>query len=196
MKLQIVNLHEKHLPLVDVFSCLESNETLSKMNAKNRRRVIKHSKELDEFLKHEALNEQRKGLNSTHLFIDTEQNRIVGYVSLCTDGIRLEYSEQKSLNMRYCIVPAIKIARLAVSNKYQNLGIGSKLIDFSVFIANEINKQAGVTFLTLDCYEHRVSYYQSKGFKRNMIQLTKLSYDSPISMRLSLANYLHHIAKQ
>ena len=114
MKLQIVNLHEKHLPLVDVFSCLESNETLSKMNAKNRRRVIKHLKELDDFLKHEALNEQRKGLNSTHLFIDTEQNRIVGYVSLCTDGIRLEYSEQKSLNMRYCIVPAIKIARLAV----------------------------------------------------------------------------------
>ena len=54
MNLQIQKLSEKHLPLVDAFSCVETQQLLSQYNSKERRRILKHSKEMDSFLKTEA----------------------------------------------------------------------------------------------------------------------------------------------
>lgn len=88
------------------------------------------------------------------------------------------------------IIPALKIARLAVSNKYQGNGIGKSLIQFAAWVGVKIRDYSGLTFLTLDCYEHRVSFYEAVGFVRNTIQPIQLPYDSPISMRLLLDEYL------
>lgn len=90
----------------------------------------------------------------------------------------------------------MKIARLAVSNKYQRLGIGKSLITFSVGIGQKIRNYSGLAFLTLDCYEHRVSFYESVGFIKNIIQPIQLPYDSPISMRLVLDDYLKKLADE
>lgn len=72
MNLHICNLAEKHLPMVDAFSCVETTEHLKQYNSKERKRVLKHSKEMESFLESEAYEEQEKGLNTTHLFIDEE----------------------------------------------------------------------------------------------------------------------------
>ena len=56
----------------------------------------------------------------------------------------------------------------------------------------------GIVFLTLDCYEHRVNFYEHLGFKRNQIQTAQRKYDSPISMRANinaLANKLFDMKK-
>ena len=90
MDLIIRKLSEEHLPMVDAFSCIEKPEMLTQYNAKTRRRIIKHSKEMEDFLKEEAFEEQEKGLNTTHLFIDKESGKIAAYVSLCNDSIGLE----------------------------------------------------------------------------------------------------------
>ena len=90
MDLIIRKLSEEHLPMVDAFSCIEIPEMLTQYNAKTRRRIIKHSKEMEDFLKEEAFEEQEKGLNTTHLFIDKESGKIAAYVSLCNDSIGLE----------------------------------------------------------------------------------------------------------
>ena len=73
MDLIIRKLSEEHLPMVGAFSCIETSEMLNRWNAKIRRRIIKHSKEMEDFLKEEAYEEQEKGLNTTHLFIDQER---------------------------------------------------------------------------------------------------------------------------
>lgn len=57
-------------------------------------------------------------------------------------------------------------------------------------------KVSGLTFITLDCYEHRISFCESLGFVKNQIQLVKLQYDSPISMRLGIDTYLERIHGQ
>ena len=72
MDLIIRKLSEEHLPMVDAFSCIKIPEMLTQYNAKTHRRIIKHSKEMENFLKEEAFEEQEKGLNTTHLFIDKE----------------------------------------------------------------------------------------------------------------------------
>jgi len=199
MALFIQRLSEKHLPLVDAFCCTETKEDLKEIKAAERRRIINHSKEMEDFLKKEAIDEQEKSLNTTYLLFEgTEENptEIVGYISLCNDSIRLDPDEKKMHKYTYTTVPALKIARLAVSNNYKGKGIGRNLINFSVFLATKIRIFSGVAFITLDCYEHRVSYYEGRGFKRNIIQPIVLPYDSPISMRLVLDEYLENIENQ
>lgn len=93
----------------------------------------------------------------------------------------------------YATIPALKIARLAVSSDYQHRGIGKLLVQFSAYMGMQIQKISGIAFLTLDCYEHRVSFYESMGFVKNMIQPIVLSYDTPISMRLGLKEYIAQI---
>ena len=74
------------------------------------------------------------------------------------------------------------------------MGIGSYLLMFSPFQSFEMRKYCGVLFLTLDCYEDRLSFYRQHGFVENVIQPVKLSFDSPIGMRISLDDYLERIA--
>lgn len=65
-------------------------------------------------------------------------------------------------------------------------GLGKMLIEFSAYQAKLVKKHAGVFYLTLDCYEHRVSFYESLGFQKNGIQPAQRL----ISMRLNLEKYL------
>lgn len=190
MGLEIHKLSERHLPMVDAFSCVEEESTLQKFNSKTRKRIIKHSKEMENFLKEKALREQKEGINTTHLFVDEKTQKIVAYVSLCNDSIKLDFSERDEREYSYTTIPALKIARLAVATEYQRQGIGRMLVDFAIFVGVRIRKISGLVFLTLDCYEHRISYYESMGFIKNIIQPIVLPYDTPISMRLEVKDYL------
>lgn len=193
MDFVIERLSEKNLHMIDSFSCVESDDELNKYNSKLRKRIQKHSKEMDDFIKNEAYDEQQKGLNTTHLFINPSTNELIAYVSLCTDSLILDFDEKNEMNLSYSSVPAIKIARLAVSSKHKNKGIGSYLIMFSAFQCFEMRKYCGVAFMTLDCYEHRESFYIKNGFTENKIQPIELEYDSPISMRVNLDEYITNI---
>lgn len=146
--------------MVDAFFCTESTEELKRYNAKERRRILKHSKEMEDFIKKEALEEQEKGLNTTHLFIDRDTGK------------------------------------LAVSNEYKHQGLGKILIQFAAYLGEKIREMSGITFITLDCYSHRVSFYEAVGFVQNQIQPIELPYDSPVSMRLGLDAYLEQIAEE
>lgn len=194
MNLQIQKLSKKHLPMVNAFSCIETQQYLNQYNSKERRRILKHSKEMDSFLKTEAYKEQEDGLNTTHLLIDTEASKIAAYISLCNDSIRLDFSEQDKMGYSYTTIPSLKIARLAVSTDYQHHGIGKLLVQFSAYIGIQLRKLSGVAFVTLDCYKHRLSFYKSIGFVENVIQPIILPYDTPISMRLDIKEYLSQMA--
>ena len=64
------------------------------------------------------------------------------------------------------------------------------LIDYSVYIADQINKaNAGIKFLTIDCYEHRVSYYEKFGFKENRVQQKSINLFTKPSYTVSISNY-------
>ncbi len=190
MDFEIERLTDDNIRLIESFSCVESAEELSDYNSKERKRIIKHSREMDDFLRLEAYIDQDNGLNTTHLFIDREKDKLIGFVSLCADSIRLDSSEKEEMGFSYYTVPAVKIARLAVSNEYKHKGFGHIMIDYCVNISFEMLEKVGAAFITLDCYEHRLSYYEGIGFIRNIVQPITLPYDSPISMRLRITDYL------
>lgn len=196
MNFSIEKIAKKHLPMVGDFFCGERTELLNHYNAKIRRRILRRSKEMETFLREKALQDQEEGLSTTHLFIDEIEMKIVGFVSLCNDSIRLATDEKKETNLLYATIPALKIARLAVASDYQRSGIGKLLVRFVAVIAKRIKEMSGIVFITLDCYEYRISFYESMGFVKNMIQPVSIPYDSPISMRIGLEEYWKHVKSE
>lgn len=95
--------------------------------------------------------------------------------------------------MSYATAPALKIARLAVAVEYQRIGLGKSLIQFSAYMGRKVKEMSRLAFLTLDCFEHRISFYESVGFVKNLIQPILLPYDTPISMRIGLEEYLERM---
>lgn len=148
----IKKLSEKHLALVKSLSCIEAAETVTMFNTKQRRRILLHSREMDDFLHDEAFTEQELGTNTTHLLLSEE--KIIAYISLCADAIPLEIEEREKEGISYSTSPVLKIARLAVATKYQRQGIGKQLIRYAVYVAHEMTELCGIVSLTLDCYEH------------------------------------------
>jgi len=192
MELEILRLTEENKHLIDGFNCIESDETLANFSSKDRRRIKKHSEDMLNFLKEEAFEDQEKGLSKTYLFTD-ENGKLVAYLSLCNDAIRLEFDERDDMNLPYTTIPAVKVARLAVSTDYQGKGIGKEALSFAIYVSQMVREYSGVVFITLDCYEHRVSYYENFGFERNLFQPVVREYDSPISMRLWIDSYLGNV---
>lgn len=83
----IQKLAERHSEIVRAFSCVETADAVANLNSKQRRRVLLHSREIDDFLHNEALSEQELGTSTTHLLIDDEAGKLVAYISLCADAI-------------------------------------------------------------------------------------------------------------
>ncbi len=193
MKYEI--LDQRHANLVTAFSCVETDEMLTNLQSKYKRRVRNHSKEMDDFLKNEALQEQELQTSKTHLLLDDDGKNIIAYISLCADSIKLEFDEREEENIPYSTAPAIKIARLAVSVQHRGEGFGRELIEYAAYIATNVSESCGVVFLTLDCYEHRKDFYLHMGFKENIVQPNTRKYDSPISMRINLIDLQERIAE-
>lgn len=86
------------------------------------------SDDLNNFLKNDALTQQKNKLNLTKLILCDDDDAIVGYVSLLSDTIPLkdirdedtkqEIKDQLSITSRKRKLPAIKIGRFAIDKKY------------------------------------------------------------------------------
>ena len=179
----------KHL--ISGFSCESNTDGLSS-NA--RRKVKKHDKEIENFLKREALNEQNQLLNTTHLLIN-DRNELVGFVSLCNDSLYLAEDSRNKFKTIYASVPAIKIARLGINSKYQGQGYGEQLLKYSLYKSIKMCDISGVSFITLDCYKHRESYYEKFGFSKTDVQPKARPYDTPISMSKHVFTWLKELSQ-
>ena len=110
------------------FETLTNNHDLSNFECE--------SKDLTEFLKNDALKQQKNKLNLTKLIIC--DNEIIGYFSLLTDTIPLknirekdtkkEIKNQLAITSKNKLLPAIKIGRFAIDKKYARKGIGSDVL--------------------------------------------------------------------
>ena len=96
----------------------------------NRQQFSCGNEELDVFLKKYAAQNQRIGQSTTHVLVNTERREeILGFITLCSSALSIEDLNPSDLRRlpRYPI-PAIKIARLAVSSRFQGNKVGSALL--------------------------------------------------------------------
>jgi GNAT superfamily N-acetyltransferase len=132
--------------------------------------------EYNDYLFDDALRSQNDHIALTWLLRERATGSIAAYMSLIADAIKLSVSEKETHNLNYPFktIPAMKMAKLAVSHpaqgKYKKLG--TYMINKALALARICNRQLfACRFLTVDAdTEHNesvIEFYQKNGFVPN-----------------------------
>ena len=123
------------------------------------------SPELNDFLKEDALENQKELISKTYLCYYS--NQLVGYITFATDVLKAKEMREKEHieGMPYAEYPAIKIGRLAVDGKYERKGVGRFLLLIAIGKALKISEEVGCRFITVDSKRESIKFYQKHGFK-------------------------------
>lgn len=100
---------------------------------------------------------------------------IVGYVSLLTDTLPLkdirdedtkqDIKDQLNFVSKKRKLPAIKIGRLAIDEKYAHKGLGSEILMSVLFnVKNIAEDNAGLRFVTVEGYASAYNFYTNHNF--------------------------------
>lgn len=126
-------------------------------------------KDLDEFLKEDALKQQEKNLNVTYLAI--YKTEIIGYVSILADKVECRTITKKEGKYNY--YPAVKIGRLAIDKTYKGIGLGNDILDTICILIKKMSKKLGISFITVDAYCSARKFYLKNEFKYRIIHNPK-----------------------
>lgn len=133
------------------------------------------NQDLDDFFNNDALLYTAQLLGKTYCFRASGNRKIVCAFTVSNDSIRVDdlpnsrgrkikdtTPREKSMR-RY---PGVLLGRLGVSSEYQNLGIGSDVMDFikSWFV---IENKTGCRFIIVDAYNDMktLAFYERNGFR-------------------------------
>lgn len=128
------------------------------------------SDDLNDFIKNDALRQQEMNLNITQLAICNDE--IIGFVSLLTDTLKIKSLEDKSLKeeMKDELnvgennpLPAIKIGRFAIDERYAQKGLGSFIFRNVLLSILHLSKtKVGLRFITVKAYAMAFNFYVKK----------------------------------
>jgi hypothetical protein len=146
--------------------------------------------EYTDYLLEDALRSQNDHIALTWLLRERASGIIMAYMSLIADAIKLSVSEKETHALHYPFktIPAMKVAKLAVSQSAQKdyKGLGTYMITNALALARICNRQlCACRFLTVDAdIEHDpnvTAFYTKNGFIPNTEINNKRS--KTISMR-------------
>ena len=122
------------------------------------------SYELNHFFKNYASQNQFKHyIGSTYIAI--VDATIVGFITISASSIRVDEYENKDLNkLPSYPLPVLRVSRLAIDTKYQNMGIDKELLKFIMTLSLEQQKKFGCIGLIVDAKKDSESYYEQFGF--------------------------------
>jgi len=131
-----------------------------------------YEQELVNFLKEDALRNQKLSLSITFLWFHKEN--LVSYITLLNDRINLEGNLKLSFrdkSVLYKSLPALKIGRIAVDDRFLMRGIGSLMVSFARNVAIKMQKNySGCRFITVDAKRNQeksrdaIHFYKKIGF--------------------------------
>ncbi len=132
-----------------------------------------YEQELVSFLVEDALDNQNSRISVTYLLFLEATGELVGYITLLNDRINLEGNLKDVFHRKgilYHSLPALKIGRLCVNDKFLRRGIGTQMLAFAVKIANHIfSEYAGCRFIVLDAKRNpqndSIHFYKKIGFE-------------------------------
>jgi len=147
---------------------------------------ISSNSELTRYLKEDALEDQGNKTSATHLLL-SRSDEVLGYFTLLTDSLRLEYAtpEGPLQGYRYSSIPALKIARLSAGRGMERRGLGTAMLDLSFSYLFEISNYAGCRVMTVDSKKGCEGFYEKYGFRR-----ANLRRRNTIPMYLDVKSFL------
>jgi GNAT superfamily N-acetyltransferase len=116
------------------------------------------------FLYARAWRDAKAGVSVTHLvFI---KGLLAAYVTLMMDSVALGRDE-KPKGVTWRLVPALKIAQLAVDRRFAGRGLGRFVVGYVAEYARTIRTLVGCRLVTLDAEPDLIGWYESLGFRAN-----------------------------
>ena len=147
-------------------------------------------KDINDFLKNDALIHQDEMIATTILFL--YKDKVLGFCSLAADAIKLSQEEKveciknKGDMKHYPQYPAIKLARFGRDKSYKGKSIGKDVIVPWVIGYIKSLDNVSVRFATVDSYPNKFDYYTALRFVRNNHTDYAKKEGIQISMRLDL----------
>ena len=114
----------------------------------------------EEYIKLNAIGDHQKGMGVTHVLLDEEQKRLLGFITLRATSLVSEgYDGVKNVH------PALEIAELAVEEKFERQGVGTTLLALAIDIADELrSNMVGIRHIVVCADKAAVGFYQKFGF--------------------------------
>lgn len=136
---------------------------------------------IDEYLRHFAVQQSRKGITVVRVVVDTDAPRtLLGYYSLSAaqiDAVQMDERTQQRLP-RYP-VPCFRLGRLAVHSAHRGRGLGRLLIGCAVERCSAARKHVAAFALVVDAKGNSAkAFYEHYGFTP--------CRDNPTALYLSL----------
>jgi GNAT superfamily N-acetyltransferase len=141
-------------------------------------------KDLKDFLIEDAIKNQETYISTTYIIFDKEnftQHKdkitnltLMGYITILNDNISLDANLKrlfKEKGVLYKSLPALKIGRLCVDDRYQKRCLGKLLLTECIRHACSLNKKSACRFITLDAKRHpdkekdSLHFYKKYGFE-------------------------------
>ncbi len=157
--LETVLLDTIDLDLINNFSC-ESQDNV-----------------INEFLSTQAIDKHNKNIVKTHILLNDDSTRILGYFSLFLDHITVGkgHREQQKWDFAQKLFPSIRIQALGVDDNFQKKGHGDFLLATAMDYCIDIAKTAGCTFINLEATEDSITFYERFEFVKAGKKGTKLT---------------------
>ena len=134
---------------------------------------------LNVFLREYAGQNERKGVGRTYLLVDGDA--LLGYFALSAAEIRCEgLSERQKKGLPRYPIPAIRIARFAISKSMQGMGYGNRMMRYALGKCLSVALSIGVVFITVDAKPKAVPFYERFGFEKAIG--TEMTYVIPVSV--------------
>ena len=159
---------------ISIQECLERREEQKFLDAAEK--FICQDKEVENFLKKQALEFDKRNKSRTYLLIDGENNEeiiIWGYYTLTLKSLKFndELSKSKIKKIDGFRVDAVEtesilIGQLGKDYKYRNKISGSAILDYAVDDIYEVHKKVGGRIVFLECADNEkvVKLYQDNDF--------------------------------
>lgn len=121
--------------------------------------------DLNDFLKNDSFRDQKNLITKTYLSLSNEV--IIGYFSMLADTIEVQAIDEDDgvAGYPYKKYPCIKIARLAVDERFERKGFGRFSVLAAIGLAISVTEVIGCRYLTVDSKPESVSFYKKLGFK-------------------------------
>jgi len=138
---------------------------------------------LNEFLVHQAGQQQKRGFGKTYVAFARDGKTVIGFVTVSAGQIAAASLASQTKLPRHP-APMLRIGRLAVDKRHQGQGIGQDLLAFALRLAVEFSRRVGLYAVVVDAKRDKAkSFYLKLGFIACV--------DNPLCLYLPVATIGH-----
>lgn len=134
---------------------------------------------LNEFLRKQAGQQQRKGFGKTYVALADNGIDVIGYLTLSAGQVVSQTLPQPP-SLPHHPAPILRIGRLAVDLQEQGKGVAQHLLSFALKIALEFSETVGLYAVAIDAKDTRAAdFYRQLGFSATL--------DNPLCLFLPIS---------